>query len=130
MPFKTGFFQEVIKDMKDGVFDYTVDGRCSGCGACCSDFIPISDLEIKTIKAYIRKHGIKEQMHFVPTATPMMDFTCPFRNNATRKCEIYAVRPAICRDFRCDKSKKDIQEDKTMYHNKYRVVSMREEFFK
>lgn len=128
---KTGFLDEVIQDMKAGVFDKTQDGKCSNCGECCSDLLPISDEEIAKIKRFIKKNGIKEQKHFFPTAiVPMYDFTCPFRNNAEQKCVIYSVRPAICRDFQCDKPRKQIEADKEMYHGLYLPRSMRQVFFK
>lgn len=127
---KGGFLNEVMEDMKSGVFDYTKNGECSNCGECCSDFLPISQEEIKRIKAYIKKHGITEQKHFLPLANyPQADFTCPFRNNDERKCVIYSVRPAICRDFRCDKPRKQIEADKAMYHGLYAPRSMRMTFF-
>lgn len=127
---KGGFLNKVMEDMKAGVFDYTENGQCSNCGECCSDFLPISQEEIKRIKAYIKKRGITEQKHFLPLAKyPQSDFTCPFRNNAERKCMIYEVRPAICRDFRCDKPRKQIEADKAMYHGLYAPHSMRMTFF-
>lgn len=127
---KVGFLTEIIKDMKAGVFDYTKNGECSNCGNCCSDFLPISPEEIRRIEKYIKKHGIKEQKHFLPTAiVPMVDMVCPFRSNAERKCVIYEVRPAICRDFRCDKPRKQIEADKAMYHGLYAPHSMRMTFF-
>lgn len=126
---KVAFIDEMIADMKNGVFDYTKDGECSCCGECCADLLPVSDIEIRRIKKYMAKHGIKEQKHFVPYARPTYDFTCPFRNNLERKCVIYEVRPAIYRDFRCDKPRKEIDADKALYHGKYAAVSMRETFF-
>lgn len=126
---KVGFLQEVIEDMQSGVSDFTVNGECSCCGECCSDFLPISDKEIRRIRAYIEKNNIKEQKHFLPLAVPMQDFTCPFRNNIEKKCVIYEVRLAICRDFRCDKPRKKIEADKAMYHGLYVPVSMRDVFF-
>lgn len=126
---KVGSFQDVIKDMESGVFDFTKDGKCSGCGACCSNFLPISENEVKRIAAYVRKYNVKEQKHFVPTATPPIDFTCPFRNNVERKCEIYPVRPAICRDFQCDKPRKKIEADRNLYESELGIVFMRETFF-
>ena len=127
---KVGFLNEIIKDMEAGVFDYTQKGECSNCGNCCSDFLPISTEEIRRIEKYIKKHGIKEQTHFLPTAiVPMADMVCPFRSNAERKCVIYEVRPAICRDFRCDKPRKQIEADKAMYHGLYAPHSMRITFF-
>lgn len=127
---KVGFLNEVIKDMEAGVFDYTKNGECSNCGNCCSDFLPISPEEIRRIEKYIKKHNIKEQKHFLPTAiVPMVDMVCPFRSNAERKCVIYEVRPAICRDFRCDKPRKQIDADKAMYHGLHAPRSMRMTFF-
>lgn len=124
-----GILGEVSRRMKSGVFDFTVDGECSNCGECCSNFLPVSRKEIKIIRRYISKKKIKEQKHFIPTRTASVDWTCPFRDNSERICTIYPVRPAICRDFRCDKPKKRIQADKSLYHRKNLVVNMREEFF-
>lgn len=117
------------KEMRGGVLNFTDDGKCSNCGQCCSDFLPISDEEIKRIKRYVQRKGIKEHRLNYPTAAPAEDYTCPFRNNVKRVCEIYEVRPAICRDFKCDKPEKEIWANKRMYHGMYRVVRMRNEFF-
>lgn len=124
-----GTIGKAIREMENGVLDFTVNGECSNCGQCCSNFLPISGKEIKEIRRYILKKRISEQKHIVPTATPVDDWTCPFRDNSGRKCVIYAVRPAICRDFSCDKPGKKIKADKTLYHGKYAVVDMRKEFF-
>lgn len=87
---KVGFLNEIIKDMEAGVFDYTKNGECSNCGNCCSDFLPISPEEIRRIEKYIKKHGIKEQKHFLPTAiVPMVDMVCPFRSNA--ECSVLSM---------------------------------------
>lgn len=124
-----GTLEQVIKDMQNGVFDYTKDGECSNCGACCSDYLPISESEVRNIRKYVSKHECKEHKHIPPTVQPSVDLTCPFRNDTERKCDIYPVRPAICHDFRCDKPKKQMLADKNMYHGKYNVVCMRETFF-
>lgn len=121
---------EIIRNMENGVFDFTVNGECSQCGGCCSDTIPVSSKEIKEIRRYVKKHKIEESVHFVPTIAPIeWDMTCPFRDNDNKVCTIYEVRPAICRDFRCDKSKKKIQANKNLFHGRYAVISMRETFF-
>lgn len=39
---KIGEIMEIMDEMESGVYDFTVDGECSGCGACCSNFLPIS----------------------------------------------------------------------------------------
>lgn len=123
------FLQKTASEMESGIYDFTENGKCSGCGSCCSNYIPISSKEIKAIKRYVKKHCIKEQIHRYPTAEPVMDFTCPFRSDSEKKCLIYEVRPAICRDFQCDKPRKQIKANKDMYHGRYTVCDMREEFF-
>lgn len=124
-----GTLEKCMQDMRNGVYDYTRDGKCSNCGNCCSRILPVSGKEVRRISEYIRKHHIKECVNRPPTAEPVQDWTCPFRDNMKRICTIYEVRPAICRDFRCDKPRKQIDADKRMYHGKYNVVDMREEFF-
>lgn len=108
------------------IVDFTIDGKCSCCGKCCSDLLPLSDAEIVRIKAYIRKHGIKEQRHNFVVG---YDLTCPFRDDVNKKCLIYNVRPAICREFMCNHSHEDIMKAKLDFHKINRVVFMRKEFY-
>ena len=82
--------------------------------------------EIKTIKNYIKKHGIKEQRHNAMIGT---DMTCPFRDDANKKCLIYKIRPQICRTFMCNHGKEDIMKSKLYFHRTNKVVFMRNEFF-
>lgn len=94
--------QQVYEDMEHGVYDFTKDGKCSSCGACCGNYLPLSSGEIKEIKRYIKKHHIKEQKHMiVPTREALWDMTCPFLDTSKEKdkCTIYSVRPKICRCF-------------------------------
>lgn len=121
--------RKTIEGMESGAYDFTVDGKCSNCGSCCSNFIPVSSKEIKLIRRYVEKHKIKEQKRLIPTADPYIDCTCPFRSEEERKCLVYEVRPAICRDFQCDKPAKHIKANKNLYHGKYMVCDMRREFF-
>lgn len=120
---------KAMEEMNSGINDFTKDGECSNCGECCSNFLPISQKEIELIRRFIHKKKISEQKHRIPLSGMSVDWTCPFRNSSERKCVIYSVRPAICRDFRCDKPKKQIAADKSMYHGRYSVVDMRKEFF-
>ena len=108
------------------VKDYTCGGKCSNCGQCCSDLIPISEQEIAKIKAYMKKHQIKEQRHNAATG---VDLTCPFRDERTRKCLIYEVRPEICRLFICNQPLAEIEKNKTRIYEKEKTVFMRTEFF-
>jgi Fe-S-cluster containining protein len=106
--------------------DYTKDGKCSSCGQCCSNLLPLSDKEIKVIKQYIKKHDIKEQRH---NAMVGVDMTCPFRDEANRKCLIYEIRPQICREFMCNHRHEDIMKAKFDFHQRYNPVFMRNEFY-
>lgn len=108
------------------VTDNTQEGRCSSCGACCSDILPLAEREIIKIKAYMKVHPIKEQRHNVVNA---VDLTCPFRDDINRRCLVYEVRPSICRDFLCNYKKSTIAEIQSRHHDYGRVVFMRSEFF-
>lgn len=108
------------------VTDYTTDGRCSGCGQCCSSALPLSRSEVARIRAYVKKHGIREQHRH---GMQGIDLSCPFRDEASRKCLIYDVRPDICRAFQCNQPVDVIQARKRYYHATRRIVFMRAEFF-
>lgn len=121
--------ESIVKNMKNGTYDFTVNGECSNCGNCCSNILPISSKEVKQIKRYIEKHGIKEQFRAFPVSTPLFDMTCPFRSETEKKCLIYEVRPQICRSFRCDYPSKNIQGNKNLYDRRLEAIMMRETFF-
>ena len=108
------------------VIDFTVNGKCSSCGKCCSNLLPLSDREIKRIKTYVAKHHIKEQRHNVAVG---VDMTCPFRDEANRKCLIYEIRPAICQQFMCNHTHEDIMKAKLDFHQINKPVFMRSVFF-
>ena len=48
------------KNERMSVVDLTVDGRCSNCGECCSNFLPINYQEVVRIKKYIKEKNIQE----------------------------------------------------------------------
>ena len=111
--------------------DLTRKGKCTGCGECCSNILPLSDAEIKRIKAYIKLNNVQEQKHFIigMATKPDMDFACPFMKvSGNKRCVIYEIRPEICRDYVCNKSSKDISEE--LLKEKRKPVFMRETFFK
>ena len=37
------------------VTDHTCNGKCSNCGQCCSDLLPLSEREVRDIKAYMKE---------------------------------------------------------------------------
>ena len=126
---KVGSVEQMLADEEAGVKDFTINGKCSGCGNCCANFLPVSNVEIERIQRYIKKHGIKERLRRFPTVEPMVDMMCPFRDDLEKKCTIYEVRPAVCRDFLCDRPDKELKTNKALYHGKYSVVDMRLVFF-
>ena len=56
--------------------DHTIDGKCSGCGACCSAVLCVSDAEVSKIKHYLGQHP----------EVKMID-----RNNAFRRTSLIFV---------------------------------------
>ena len=121
-----------LEELPDHVGNYTnncIDGKCSGCGECCVDLLPVTPAEIRRIREYVRKHDIKEHRQapfFDPNAT---DLSCPFRNQQTKKCEVYPARPYICRTFTCAKTREDAIRDRDLIHKERDVHSLRWEVF-
>lgn len=73
-------------------------GDCKGCGECCSRFLPLSLSDIIRIKNYVKMHHVLT----TPEAPNTLDMRCPFLTKG-KTCAIYAVRPVICKAYRCDK---------------------------
>lgn len=124
-----GTFEEMVKQFNNGTYDLTENGKCTQCGGCCSNLLPMTEKEIEVIRKYIKKNRIKEHKHFLPLAEPTIDMTCPFLNDSKEKekCDIYEVRPHICREFICCPSGRkplDIE-----YGLKAKVVNVRSEFY-
>ena len=120
---------ETMRSMNSGLYDFTDNGSCVGCGQCCSVLLALSKKDISRIKKYIEKHNIKPCNHFMPTAEPLADFTCPFRDNDKKICTIYQARPIICREFKCDKAKKGFVPCKELMESNLEIVNVRELFF-
>ena len=91
--------------------DFTKDGKCIGCGACCSNVIPLTPTEIKAIQRYVKQHNIRPCNH-IPAMMrgPAIDWVCPFRDESQEKCLIYEVRPLVCRLYKCDQTVADIKQ--------------------
>ena len=85
--------------------DLTDAGKCTGCGQCCSDMLPLTNADVARIRLYIRRNDIRPISHVLaPFAGPSLDMVCPFMDEHApdgRHCTIYPVRPAICRHFVC-----------------------------
>lgn len=119
--------KSAIDKMNSGVYDFTDDGKCTQCGACCSNYLPMTQKEIATIHRFVKKHDIKEFKHLFPVSNDTFDMTCPFMDDSKQKekCRIYSVRPEICKQFICSKERKPFNG----HWQQYSVVDMRVEFF-
>jgi Fe-S-cluster containining protein len=80
-------------------------GDCTGCSECCGPVRWLT-IEDENIREYLREHGIPFREKVIPPVEilkMMLDeeadraMSCPY---ATKQgCEIYPVRPLICRVF-------------------------------
>lgn len=123
--------KEVLAEIKDKCVDFTKDGKCSGCGKCCSANLPLTDGEIDRIKKYIKRKGIQKHRHIVPTKTVTVDMTCPFLMDEKEndRCAIYPVRPLICRTFCCNQPIDEILDTRDELYRTRRGYNMRKLFF-
>lgn len=80
--------------------DHTKDGNCSMCGKCCSAILCVSDAEVKKIKKYLGQHPEVELINRNNALEKDFKDICPFLNEEN-KCQIYEVRPEICKRFIC-----------------------------
>ena len=118
----------VQRGMEDNIYNYTVNGKCSSCGNCCSNILPMSRKEIDIIKKYIKKNEITERKHLLPVAEKNYDMICPFRDNTKKICTIYPVRPEICKQFICD-SEKRAKHNRKLLGQTRTITMVRETFF-
>ena len=119
--------KSAIDKMNSGVYDFTDDGKCTQCGACCSRYLPMTQKEADVIHRFVKKHDIKEFKHLFPVSNDTFDMTCPFMDDSKQKekCRIYSVRPEICKQFICSNEKKPFNG----HWQQYSVVDMRKEFY-
>lgn len=125
------WYKESHEHVEHGNYDCTVNGKCSGCGDCCSNRLPLSQKEINQIKIYIKKHNIVEQKHGIfVLSRATIDMTCPFMDSTAKdhKCTIYPVRPQICREYMCNKGETFMPSSAVLDGNHHNIF-MRETFF-
>lgn len=73
--------------------------RCSRCGSCCTDILPLSAEEKEQLREYAGKHPrILRHRHTDARK-------CIFLRRLIwrTRCAVYPVRPAICRVYDCGK---------------------------
>lgn len=116
----------------DGEFysNNCVDGHCIGCGECCTDLLPTTRREIVRLRDYAKKHQLKEHRLPAGAALESVDLTCPFCNETTKRCEVYPVRPLICRAFICSRTLQAARETRDLVQSDRDIHSLRWEIFK
>lgn len=125
-----GSVRDVFENYDHGMYDNTVKGRCSCCGDCCSNRLPMNQEEIKEIKYYIKLHDIKPTIRkSILDVRPVLDLRCPFLDETKElKCKIYPVRPQICREFICNVGREFVPS-KEVLDGRHHNVNVRETFF-
>lgn len=71
--------------------------NCTGCGQCCGPVLATKG-EIATIKKFVRYQVTNKTKDRLKQQNPE-SYTCPYRDEAEKKCTIYPVRPEVCRLF-------------------------------
>lgn len=114
-------FEEIVRNVIEGnvkITDNSVCGKCSKCGECCTNILPVNQKEIDAIQKYVIDNNIKPQKQMLVMQNRL---TCPYYNG--KKCLIYEVRPLICKEFYCYK-KPDIETAIKFSKDKHIIVNM------
>lgn len=82
------------------VVDKSNCGRCSMCGECCSDIIPLTADEVLRLRRFVRENQYVANTKVKLGMSVLYDMTCPFLNSEN-KCDVYDIRPDVCKLFRC-----------------------------
>lgn len=107
-----------------------IDGHCSGCGECCADLLPLTKGEIKRLRNYARKHQLQENKRSFLKTKGGPDLSCPFRNEHTKQCDVYPVRPLICKEYICSRLLQKPIAKTGLTKEKRDIHSLRWEIFK
>ena len=113
--------EEILKTVLSGtakITDNSICGRCSKCGECCTNLLPVSQKEVDIIQRYVIANRIRPQTQILVMQNRL---TCPYYDG--KKCLIYEVRPLICKEFYCYK-KPSAEMGKKFLKDKYITVDM------
>ena len=106
----------IIKEEKG--FNNCNKGKCIGCGECCGSLLPVSLKDVEIMKKYIEEHNITpEPLIVYRNGEKGYNSMCCFLDQKTNRCKIYEARPKVCRLYKCDKSPKQILQNKINLHN-------------
>lgn len=112
----------------------TSNGSCSRCGECCMPFIPITWKEFKRIKKYIDENNI-EPAEIIEGNNVYIK--CTFYDRKNKRCNVYPVRPEVCKRFICSHSEEKIDTNRKYFDeraeingNTYKLMPMDLLFYK
>lgn len=93
--------------------------QCSGCASCCAELLPFTRKEGFKIKDYMQKKKDEGEeiicSYSVEKDNKNLYALCPFLNEQTNRCNIYPVRPFVCRNFKCDKDIETLKKERMQY---------------
>lgn len=98
-----------------------INDKCSRCGECCGAMpMPITRKEEKIIRKYIKEHNIPYQPSKIWKDENGYNeaLRCVFYDEVNKCCKIYKVRPEMCRNFRCNMTDEQIENNKVKLHAK------------
>lgn len=99
------------------ITDFTINGKCSNCGACCSDTPCVTKEETRRIAKWLASNEVKPFP--VVKGGTVLRANCPFRDDVNKRCLIYPVRPLVCRTFKCNMGNKGAEKNlKRMFDRK------------
>ena len=87
---KTSTLEQARKDFEHGVYNMTDNGKCTGCGNCCSNILPMTDKEIEVIRRYIKKNHIKERKQCIEEMAELAQAINKFWRKQL-KCGLFTV---------------------------------------
>lgn len=122
------FQRALMKEEFDSIHNFGKDGKCSKCGMCCSDIIPVTDKELETLKRFVKVNKYKPNTRIKVGMVEGYDMTCPFLND-NGKCDVYKIRPEVCRLFKCYCENEIGIEHFRFYAKNPDVRSLRKEVF-
>lgn len=122
---------ELLNSLDSRFWDMTVRGKCSNCGYCCTDLLPVTQKEVDRLREYAQEHNLTEHTQAPFYLKDAVDLTCPFLDNIQNRCDVYAVRPKICRSFICSKgeSQMTVERDRYTAQPDVSIRSLRKEIF-
>lgn len=99
----------------DDVTDRTCDGKCSRCGSCCTEHLSVTRREVEDIRRWLADHPDYQPHHLSWMTGHNVVAICPFHNPDTGLCDIYDVRPFVCRDFICCRKRDKLEKKRLLY---------------